>query len=133
MLLLGGIAAFFTLLNVLDNSQEVRALETAQNQASSQWAAAQREWLDKAGPRVFEEKKQELTDAHKALIELPNVELRTLERIETEPASTAIEPLSRQLRDRAREDRGHRSGAEGTQESDGIETQLVRRRGWNDG
>ena len=36
VLFVGGIATFFTLLNVLDNSQEVRAFETAQNQASSQ-------------------------------------------------------------------------------------------------
>ena len=122
VLLLGGVAAFFTLLNVLDNSQPVRAFETARKQASSQWAQAQREWLDKAGPRAFEQKKRELTDAHKALIELPNVELRMLDELKRNQRTLQLNSFLDSFEIEHAKIEGIGAGRKQTLESYGIET-----------
>jgi len=82
VLFIGGIAAFFVLLNVLDKSKEVRVYEVAQQQSLAKWSQVEREWQSKAGPLAFDQKRTELQGVRQELKNLATLRLRMLDELQ---------------------------------------------------
>jgi DNA-binding helix-hairpin-helix protein with protein kinase domain len=81
VLFVGGVAAFFALLRLLDKTEVVRSFEVAKNTSSARWTEIQRLWQERTGPRRFEQKKSELQAVRRLLGEIPDLRLEKLDKL----------------------------------------------------
>jgi DNA-binding helix-hairpin-helix protein with protein kinase domain len=122
VLFVGGIAAFFALLNLLDKSQDVRAFSAAENQAAASWRQMEQQWQSKVGPQTFDQKKHQLTDIRRQLGEVANLRLRKLDELKRNQRAIQLADFLDQFEIQQAKISGIGPGRTQTLESYGIET-----------
>jgi DNA-binding helix-hairpin-helix protein with protein kinase domain len=122
VLFFGGIAAFFIVRTLLDRSDQVRHFRPVFEEASRRWDAAKADWLRRAGPKEFDDKKAALEALRRRWSDIPNLRHRKLDQLNRERRERQ---LSRFL-DRYKIEEGRIAGIgpgrTQTLESYGIET-----------
>jgi DNA-binding helix-hairpin-helix protein with protein kinase domain len=81
ILFVGGIAAFFGLLRLIDKNEAIRGFEIEKNTASTRWTDLQRQWQERTSPQTFEGKKADLHAVRRSFGEIPNLRLRKLDQL----------------------------------------------------
>jgi DNA-binding helix-hairpin-helix protein with protein kinase domain len=122
VLFVGGIAAFFVLLNLLDKSQDVRAFSGAESQAAARWRQIEQEWQSKAGSQAFDQKKRQLTDIRRQLGDVANLRLRKLDELKRNQRAIQLADFLDQFEIQRAKISGIGPGRMQTLESYGIET-----------
>ncbi len=122
VLFVGGIAAFFLLLNLLDRSKDVRAFDEVQNRASAAWRQLEQEWQSKAGTLMFEQKKRQLGDIRRELGELPKLRLAKIDELRRNQRTIQLTLFLDQFEIQQAKISGIGPGRTQTLESYGIET-----------
>ncbi len=74
-LFVGGIAAFFGILKLLDKTDAIRELQSNYDAAARNWTEAQKRWAEAAGPGSFDAKKNDLRTLKRSLDEIPRMRL----------------------------------------------------------
>jgi DNA-binding helix-hairpin-helix protein with protein kinase domain len=122
VLFVGSIGVFFGLLRLLDQSEAVRNFEVTRNTASTSWTDMQRQWEERTSPRLFEQKKTELTNARRALSDVPNVRLRKLDQLRQNQRAIQLTAFLDQYEIQRAKISGIGPGRKQTLQSYGIET-----------
>jgi DNA-binding helix-hairpin-helix protein with protein kinase domain len=121
-LFVGGIAAFFGVLRLLDKTEAIRALEAKRDQAARNWTEAQKRWSEGAAPQSFDAKLADLARLRRALDEIPRIRLAKHEELKRNHRETQMHAfLDRFELDRAKI-AGIGPGRKQTLSSYGIET-----------
>ena len=81
MLLAAGVTYLLAFIST-EKTDQIAAIKSAFDTASSRWQLAEREWLQKAGSSLFEQRKSVLVELRNDWNQVPNVRLRMLSELE---------------------------------------------------
>jgi DNA-binding helix-hairpin-helix protein with protein kinase domain len=122
LLFIGAVIAFFTILNVLDKSEDLRTFGDVHSRASATWQQMQQEWQSKAGAQRFDQKKRQLIEIRRELDELPKLRLKKHDDLKRNQRAIQLTAFLDQFEIQHTKISGIGAGRKQTLESYGIET-----------
>jgi DNA-binding helix-hairpin-helix protein with protein kinase domain len=122
VLFVGGVAAFFALLRLLDKNEVVRSFEVAKNTSSARWTDIQRQWQERTSSQPFEQKKSDLQAVRRSLSEIPNLRLKKLDQLRQNQRAIQLATFLDQYEIQRAKISGIGPGRKQTLQSYGIET-----------
>jgi DNA-binding helix-hairpin-helix protein with protein kinase domain len=84
LLLFAALLSFFGARRWLDKSSDIYKFRSAQANAETTWNQAQKQWTERCGSKVFDDKKQELLRVRQSLDRIPALRISKLDQLKTQ-------------------------------------------------
>jgi DNA-binding helix-hairpin-helix protein with protein kinase domain len=84
LLLFAALLSFFGARRWLDKSSDIYKFRSAQANAETTWNHAQKQWTERCGSKMFDDKKQELLRVRQSLDRIPALRISKLDQLKTQ-------------------------------------------------